>query len=108
MDDQGENYEELQNQHTSMLAVECAHCGFPNKDPWEVLEHGRIDEMRCEACECRFAFALMDCDHCGAEKAFSWSAKPADGAIDSLICESCGRLYRQNDDSSSENESEII
>lgn len=84
-----------------MLAptLACPHCGFENKDPWEVLDQGRVDEMHCEECRKPFAFALMECDACGAEKGFSWLHRPADAALALLNCESCGRTYQQPDES---------
>lgn len=80
-------------------ALACPHCGFAHTDPWEVLEQNRLDEMHCGECRKPFAFALMECDHCGAEKGFTWAHRPADATLDLLNCESCGRLYRQADES---------
>lgn len=105
MTNQGDNNADLPdwilNNDGEMLGptLACPHCGFENRDPWEVLEQGRIDEMHCEQCRKPFAFALMECDHCGAEKGFTWPHRPADTTLDLLNCESCGRLYRQPDES---------
>lgn len=90
----------LENDGDMGPTLACPHCSFENKDPWEVLDQGRIDEMHCEQCRKPFAFALMECDHCGAEKGFTWSHRPADNTLDLLNCESCGRMYRQPDESS--------
>jgi transcription elongation factor Elf1 len=89
----------LENDGDMGPTLACPHCSFENKDPWEVLDQGRIDEMHCEQCRKPFAFALMECDHCGAEKGFTWPHRPADNTLDLLSCESCGRMYRQPDES---------
>lgn len=90
----------LENDGDMGPTLACPHCGFENKDPWEVLDQGCIDEMHCEQCRKPFAFALMECDHCGTEKGFTWPHRPADETLGLLNCESCGRMYRQPDESS--------
>ena len=75
----------------------CPFCEHAHVDDFEVLEPNVLNEMRCERCRKVFAFAIMECDRCANEQAFSWATRPAEAALALLTCPHCMRSFRYAD-----------
>lgn len=83
----------------SALSLTCPHCRNSHDDPWEVLDSGSIQEMRCDACGKGFAFAILECAHCAEEQVMTWPHAPDGAALKLLTCEVCRRtLFHETAD----------
>ena len=81
------------------LVFHCPHCQHLKEDPFEVLDQNVIDWMKCEACEKRFYFAIVECHRCAFENVYCWPAEPPSETLALLTCPKCQSTYLRNENS---------
>lgn len=87
---------------TPILQIECPHCGDTETDDFEALTSDEVHKIPCAACREHFCLAIMDCEHCGAERLFRWMEPPPADVISRLHCGQCRRRYVHHEEARAE------
>jgi DNA-directed RNA polymerase subunit RPC12/RpoP len=49
------------------LLIRCPHCLIPAEDGWEVLDEGKVTDLKCSYCQKKYSFLIVECSRCGED-----------------------------------------